>query len=152
MYISYMFNWLYKVMQIPVPLVLSNNVYALVTIFDIFMFTFYLGIFIVLIRFMVTNNLSFRVGGFSDFSYSPNFNIIKKGDTSLEADSSNENIKVYSNDSVGGRILNRKILLSSNPNKKTNLRVPKYYKVHSNNSINGRIFNRKILNEMKKGE
>ena len=105
-----MFNWLYKVMQIPVPLVLSNNVYALVTIFDIFMFTFYLGIFIVLIRFMVTNNLSFRVGGFSDFSYSPNFNSIKKCDTSLEADSSNENIKVYSNDSVGGRILNRKIL------------------------------------------
>lgn len=117
MYISYLFNWLYKVMQIPVPLVLSNEIYALVTIFDIFMFTLFIGIFIVLIRYLITNNLSLRVGSMSDFSYSPKFNSSYKSDVAIEniEDTSVQSFKTrtvrrqnFSNNSIGGRIINKK--------------------------------------------
>lgn len=65
MYISYVFSWLYKIMLLPVPLVLSDDVYYLVTIFDLFMFTVYIAIFIILIRYLITDNLSINIGGYS---------------------------------------------------------------------------------------
>lgn len=93
-------------MQIPVPLVLSADVYALVTIFDIFMFTVYIAIFIILIRFILTDTLSFRVGTLSDFSY----HVKSKTKDNVSDVESVEAPKIYSNNSIGGRILNRKTL------------------------------------------
>lgn len=135
MYFDYVVNWLYRVMQVPVPLVVSENIYGLVTIFDIFLFTLYLGVFIVLIKYLITDTLSFNVGG-QDISYSSNSyitrqyrnsanNHIKKSNAKKEAI-----VKRYSmlkrqsqlryahindgykqptyNNSIGGRILARK--------------------------------------------
>lgn len=106
-------------MQIPVPLVLSSEIYALVTIFDIFMFTVFIGIFIVLIRYIITNNLSLRVGSMSDFSYSPKFSSSYKSDVAVKnvedtsasvSPSKTRTVKRqnFSNKSVGGRIINQK--------------------------------------------
>lgn len=107
MYFSYVFAWVYKVMQVPVPIVLSSDLYSLVTIFDIFMFTVYIAIFVILIRFIVTDTLSLRVGSVSDFSYHSTSKVNDK--VSIETQNT-EIPKVYSNNSVGGRILNRKTL------------------------------------------
>lgn len=107
MYFSYVFDWVYKVMQVPVPIVLSSNLYSLVTIFDVFMFTVYIAIFVILIRFIITDTLSFRVGNISDFSY----HVTSKVDDKVSSETQIvEAPKVYSNNSVGGRILNRKTL------------------------------------------
>lgn len=65
MYITYMFNWLYDILQLPVPLVLSDNIYFMVTIFDLLMFSIYIAIFIILICYIITDTLSFSVGGYS---------------------------------------------------------------------------------------
>jgi len=65
MYITYMFNWLYDILQLPVPIVLSDNIYSMVTIFDLLMFSIYIAIFIILIRYIITDSLSFSVGGYS---------------------------------------------------------------------------------------
>lgn len=145
MYISYLFNWLYKVMQIPVPLVLSNEIYALVTIFDIFMFTLFIGIFIVLIRYLITNNLSLRVGSMSDFSYSPKFNSSYKSDVAIEniEDTSVQSSKTrtvrrqnFSNNSIGGRIINQKRQVEANK-----------YKPLNKNSMGHRIVMSKFKNK-----
>ena len=69
MYFDYMVNWLYRVMQVPVPLVVSQNVYGLVTVFDLFLFTVYLGLFFVLLKYMITDTLSLNAGGV-DINYS----------------------------------------------------------------------------------
>lgn len=106
MYFNYVFAWVYKVMQVPVPIVLSSDLYSLVTIFDIFMFSVYIALFIILIRFIITDTLSFRVGTVSDFSYHVN----SKTKENVSDVESVEAPKVYSNNSVGGRILNRKTL------------------------------------------
>lgn len=124
MYITYVFNWLYKIMQLPVPLVLSEDVFGLVTIFDIFMFTVYVAIFIILIRYIITDSLSLDVGGYS-INYSSSAYLPKrlkkslsKNDKDNNDSNSIKNIKVYSNDSIGGRILNRKNLKSMNSKEK----------------------------------
>ncbi|MBR5227690.1 MAG: hypothetical protein IKV94_03540 [Clostridia bacterium] len=65
MYIEYVFNWLYKIMLLPFPLVLSNEVFYLVTILDLFMFSVYVAIFIILIRYILTDTISFEIGGYS---------------------------------------------------------------------------------------
>lgn len=71
MYFQYMINWLYRLMKVPIPLVLSENVYGLVTVFDLFLFTVYLGVFIILIKYLITDTLSLNVGGV-DVNYSSN--------------------------------------------------------------------------------
>lgn len=71
MYFEYVTNWLYRLMKVPVPLVLSENVYGLVTVFDLFLFTVYLGVFIILIKYLITDTLSLNVGGV-DVNYSSN--------------------------------------------------------------------------------
>lgn len=118
MYITYMFNWLYDILQLPVPLVLSDNIYSMVTIFDLLMFSIYIAIFIILIRYIITDNLSFSVGGYSmnysSNAYLPN-NIRKsKKDFGVKTDK----VKVHSNNSIGGRILNRKLIKSMNKESK----------------------------------
>lgn len=75
MYFKYVVNWFYRLMKVPVPLVLSKDVYGLVTVFDIFIFTVYLGVFIILIKYLITDTLSLNVGGvdvnYSSSSYLP---------------------------------------------------------------------------------
>jgi len=76
MYFDYVINWTYRAMQIPVPLVVSENVYGMVTVFDIFLFTVYLGVFIFLIKYLITDRLDFRVGR-TDITYTSNSYIPK---------------------------------------------------------------------------
>lgn len=71
MYFNYIVNWFYRLMKVPVPLVLSKNVFGLVTVFDIFLFTVYIGVFIILIKYLITDSLSLKVGGV-DVNYSSN--------------------------------------------------------------------------------
>lgn len=125
MYISYVFNWLYNIMQVPFPLVASDSVFGLVTVFDLFLFSVYCGIFIVLIRYMVTDNLSLKVGDITDFSYSSSAylptrirQIKRKTDSSIEKSDSSKNVKIHSNNSIAGRILNRKVIKSMNKERK----------------------------------
>lgn len=142
MYFEYMINWLYRCMKVPVPLVLSENVYGLVTVFDLFLFTVYLGIFIVLIKYIITDTLSLNVGGV-DINYSSDAyitrqyrnsvnNYIKKSNErktvseKKKADSTKaqqwlndrkNRTKTYSN-SIGGRILAKKNAGRISANKK----------------------------------
>lgn len=69
MYFDYITNWLYRLMKVPVPLVASENVFGLVTVFDIFLFTVFLGVFIVLIKYLITDSFSLKVGE-TDINYS----------------------------------------------------------------------------------
>lgn len=71
MYFQYILNWFYRLMKVPVPLVLSDSVFGLVTVFDLFLFTVYLGVFIILIKYLITDSLSLNVGGV-DVNYSSN--------------------------------------------------------------------------------
>lgn len=112
MYLTYMFNWLYDILQLPVPLVLSKDIYSMVTIFDLLMFSIYIAIFIILIRYIITDNLSFSVGGYS-MNYSSNAYLPNKIKNNKK-DSIKNNVKVHSNNSIGGRILNRKAIKSMN--------------------------------------
>ena len=75
MYFVQICDWFYQCMQVPVPIVIFNNQVALVTIFEIFMFLVYLGIFFTLLKFIITGTLDFNVYG-EDFHYSTgsNFN------------------------------------------------------------------------------
>ena len=82
MYFVQVCNWFYQCMQVPVPIVIFNDQVALVTIFDIFMFLVYLGIFIVLIKFIITGTLDFRVYN-EDFHYSTHSNFGKSRRQSL---------------------------------------------------------------------
>lgn len=132
MYFEYVTNWLYRLMKVPIPLVLSENVYGLVTIFDLFLFTVYLGVFIVLIKYMITDSLSLNVGGV-DINYSSDAYVARqyRNAVSNHINKSNERkaiaekkkadyakgqqwlnerrnrAKTYSN-SIGGRILANK--------------------------------------------
>lgn len=78
MYFDYMINWIYRTMQLPVPIVTAPNVYGLVTIFDIFMFTVYIAVFIILIRYIITDELSFKVGSPEDISYNSDMYMAKQ--------------------------------------------------------------------------
>lgn len=82
MYFQYVVNWLYRCMQVPVPIVVSNNVYGLVTIFDLFLFTVYLGVFIVLIKYLITDNIDIKLGD-TDVNYSSSSYITKQYNRSL---------------------------------------------------------------------
>lgn len=77
MYFEYMINWLYRSMQLPVPIVVSSDVIGVVTVFDIFMFTVYIAVFVILIRYIITDSLSFKVGTPEDISYNSNMYISK---------------------------------------------------------------------------
>lgn len=79
MYFVQICNLFYRCMQVPVPIVVFNNQVTLVTIFDIFMFTVYLGIFITLIKYIMTGTLDFKVYK-EDFHYSTksSFRRVKK--------------------------------------------------------------------------
>lgn len=76
MYINYMSNWIVKVLQIRIPLVLSQEVVYLVTIWDLFMLTVFLGIFIILIKYIITDSIDIKLGdtdiNYSSTSYIPN--------------------------------------------------------------------------------
>lgn len=92
MYFTFVLNWLYRFMLLPVPIVSSPDSYGLVTIFDLFMFTVFLSIFIILIKFIITDSFDFR---------------FKKSDDSY----SSEKPFVYTNigNSMGDRILARRM-------------------------------------------
>lgn len=156
MYFDYMINWLYRVMQVPVPLVVSQNIYGLVTVFDLFLFTVYLGLFVVLLKYMITDTLSLNVGGV-DINYSSDAYIARHYRDSVENHIKNSNRKkeattkrnellkkqrknMYAhindgykqptyNNSIGGRILARKNAGRISTNK--------------SNSIGGRILAKK---------
>lgn len=88
MYFIYMIKWIYQAMLVPFPIVTSAKSYGLVTVFDLFMFTVYLGVAFVLIRFIITDNLSFKVGN-EDISYSSR-SAIFKGLKSIKKAKSND--------------------------------------------------------------
>lgn len=73
MYFVQVCNWFYQFLLIPVPISIYPGQVALITIFDIFMFFVYLGIFITLIKFIITGSLDFRVYN-EDFHYSTKSN------------------------------------------------------------------------------
>lgn len=76
MYINYMSDWIVKILQIRIPLVLSQEVVYLVTIWDLFMLTVFLGIFIILIKYIITDSIDIKLGdtdiNYSSTSYIPN--------------------------------------------------------------------------------
>lgn len=76
MYINYMSDWIIKILQIRIPLVLSQEVVYLITIWDIFMLTVFLGIFIILIKYIITDSIDIKLGdtdiNYSSTSYIPN--------------------------------------------------------------------------------
>ena len=77
-------------MQVPVPIVVFNNQVTLVTIFDIFMFSVYLGIFIILIKYIMTGTLDFKVYK-EDIHYSTNSYFRKKKHKTRANDSESDN-------------------------------------------------------------
>lgn len=50
MFITYISRWLYQVMQLPIPIVLSPEHIMSITIFDLFIGVLILGIFMILIE------------------------------------------------------------------------------------------------------
>lgn len=71
MYFTYITNWVYRLMKIPVPLVVSEDIYGMVTVFDIFLFTVFLGVFFVLIKYLITDSFDLHVGDLN-LNYSSN--------------------------------------------------------------------------------
>lgn len=67
MYFQYIVNWFYRLMNVPVPLVLSRDVYSMVSVFDIFLFLVYLGVFVILIKYLITDSLNL---GATNINYS----------------------------------------------------------------------------------
>ena len=90
MYFNYIVNWIYRAMKMPVPLIVSENVYGLVTVFDIFLFSVYLGVFIILIKYLITDRLDFHIGK-TDINYTSNSymskNLRSKKNNSVDSDS-----------------------------------------------------------------
>lgn len=60
MYISYMFNWLYQLMQIKIPFVFSDKVYFSVSIYGLFIGSVFLFITFLAIRFLLTGIISYE--------------------------------------------------------------------------------------------
>lgn len=69
MYINYISKWIVETLQIKVPLVLTSKDVYLISIWNLFMLTVFLGIFICLVKYLITDHLSFKVGN-EDISYS----------------------------------------------------------------------------------
>lgn len=60
MYITYMFNWLYNLMQIKIPFVLSDTVVFSISIYSLFIGSVFLFITYLAIRFFLTGILSYE--------------------------------------------------------------------------------------------
>lgn len=60
MYISYMFNWLYQMMQIEIPFVFSDKVIFSVSIYNLFIGSVFLFITFLAIRFFLTGIISYE--------------------------------------------------------------------------------------------
>ena len=95
MFFTFVINWLYRFMLLPVPIVSSYDSFGLVTIFDLFMFTVFLSIFFLLVKFIINDSFDFK------------FYNTKKTDDSY----SSEKPFVYKNigNSMGDRILTRRM-------------------------------------------
>ena len=140
MYFSYMINWLYRVMQVPVPLVVSNNIFGLVTVFDLFLFTVYLGVFIVLIKYIITDTLSLDVGGV-DINYSSDAYVARHYRNSLSNNIKNSNAKKESVAKRNELLKKQERYMYYHANSLKNSGKPTV-KVTSN-SMAGRILNKK---------
>ena len=60
MYISYMFNWLYQMMQIKIPFVFSDTVVFSISIYSLFIGSVFLFITFLAIRFLLTGVISYE--------------------------------------------------------------------------------------------
>ena len=60
MYISYMFNWLYQMMQIELPFVFSDTVVFKISIYNLFIGSVFLFITFLAIRFFLTGIISYE--------------------------------------------------------------------------------------------
>lgn len=60
MYISYMFEWLYQMMQIEIPFVFSDKVVFSVSIYNLFIGSVFLFITFLAIRFLLTGVISYE--------------------------------------------------------------------------------------------
>lgn len=60
MYISYMFEWLYQMMQIEIPFVFSDKVVFSVSIYSLFIGSVFLFITFLAIRFFLTGIISYE--------------------------------------------------------------------------------------------
>lgn len=60
MYISYMFEWLYQMMQIEIPFVFSDKVVFSVSIYNLFIGSVFLFITFLAIRFFLTGIISYE--------------------------------------------------------------------------------------------
>ena len=67
--IDYISDWVVSSLNIQVPLVLSSDVFYLVSIRDLFMLSVFLGIFIIFIKYLITDNIDIHIGD-SDINYS----------------------------------------------------------------------------------
>lgn len=154
MYFEYVINWLYRLMKVPVPLVLSENVFGLVTVFDIFLFTVYLAVFIILIKYLLTDTLSLNIGGI-DINYSSDAYIARHYRSSMAKHLKNSAAKKEAmskrEDLLKKQRMNRYAHLNDN------YKTPTY-----NNSLGGRILalnnvgrikisSNKIINRYKRG-
>ncbi len=135
MYFEYVTNWLYRLMKVPIPLVLSENVYGLVTVFDLFLFTVYLGVFIILIKYLITDSLSLNVGGV-DLNYSSDAYVARQYRNSVSNHIKNSNEKKEAAAKRNELLTKQRRLLYYHKNHK--YKQPTY-----NNSIGGRILAKK---------
>ena len=135
MYFDYMVNWLYRVMQVPVPLVVSQNVYGLVTVFDLFLFTVYLGLFFVLLKYMITDTLSLNAGGV-DINYSSDVYLARRYRDSVKNHIKNS---IATKDAIAKR---NELLKKQTRNMYAHINDG-YKQPTYNNSIGGRILARK---------
>lgn len=135
MYFEYVTNWLYRLMKVPVPLVLSENIYGLVTVFDLFLFTVYLGVFIILIKYLITDSLSFNVGGV-DINYSSDAYVARQYRNSVKSNIKNSNAKKDA-------VLKRNELLKKQSRNMYAHINDGYKQPIYNNSIGGRILAKK---------
>lgn len=60
MYITYMFDWLYQMMQIEIPFVFSDKVVFSVSIYNLFIGSVFLFITYLVIRFFLTGIISYE--------------------------------------------------------------------------------------------
>ena len=60
MYIAYMFDWLYQMMQIKIPFVFSDTVIFSISIYSLFIGSVFLFIAFLAIRFFLTGVISYE--------------------------------------------------------------------------------------------
>lgn len=135
MYFEYVTNWLYRLMKVPVPLVLSENIYGLVTVFDLFLFTVYLAVFIILIKYLITDTLSLNVGGV-DINYSSDAYVARQYRNSVKSHIKNSNAKKVAISKRNELLKKQSRYMYAHTN--DGYKQPTY-----NNSIGGRILAKK---------